>query len=215
MTCRRVRRSTRETTRARRGFTLLEVVLALTLTAIAAGIASSSLTAARRTSEVIGEHQAHAEADTRVRALLADMLRHAPDASSVEAPLLSLARDGDHEVLTFLSTGVDMPFGTGPVWTVTVRMDGDSLVLEATRPDASMRRVRIGDVSRFEVRVLNAATALEPAQWRADWPLAQARPAAIALSWAHSGGGAPLAPLVVSLDPLQSGTPGMTTGTAR
>jgi general secretion pathway protein J len=209
-------RATRIGANRRRGFTLLELMLALTLTAVAAGIASTTLVAARRTSDVVTDHQRHTEADARLRVLLTDMLRHAPNAAMADEPLLSvrptLTETDAGAALTFLSRGVRAPYGTGPIWTVSLQVIGDSLVLEAmpaphenTAPAASAIRVALGGVHRLDVRLLAPATALDGARWRADWPLAASRPAAIAIQWAaDSARATTLPPLVVALDPLQS-----------
>lgn len=202
----------------RAGFTLLELVVALTLTAIAATIAGTAVSAARRTEDVVQSHRTGDEADLRLRALLQDMLRHAPSAAQADAPLLSVREANDTTTLTFLSRGVQPPFGTGPIWQVTVRRELDSLRVDAVplrdgvaaplgvAPSRVVPlRMAVGGVTAFTVRALEPATPLEAARWRNDWPLATARPAAIALTWARRG--VTVAPVVVSLDPLQAGAP--------
>lgn len=199
---------TRSRQALRVGFTLIELVIALTLTAMAATIAGAAVGAARRTAQVVQTHRSGDEADLRVRALLQDMLRHAPPASMADGPLLALHGAGDATALVFLSRGVRAPFGTGPIWQVTVRRDADSLRVDAV----SLRitgdeplRMAVGGITAFDVRALEPATATDAARWRADWPLATARPAAVALTWARAGA-SPI-PLIVSLDPLPGGAP--------
>ncbi len=192
----------------RAGFTLIEVIVALTLTAIAATIAGSAVSAARRTEQVVQTHRTGDAADLRLRALLTDMLRRAPPAALADAPLLDVHDADETAVLGFLSRGVQAPFGTGPIWQVTVRRDGDSLRVDAVPlrdTGTPPLKVALGGITEFSVRALEPATALDAARWRADWPLATARPAAIALHWSRAGGSR--APLVVPLDPLQAGAP--------
>ncbi len=194
--------------RERLGFTLIELMVALTLTGIAAAIASTAVGAARRTEAVVQDHRLHAEADLRLRAMLQDMLRHAPPASMVDAPLVEIAGARDAQTLTFLSRGVVAPFGTGAVWRVTVRQESDSLVVDAecvSRAAAAPIRMRLPGVTSFSVRVLESATQLDGVRWRDDWPVASARPAAIALTWSTRVG--ERVPLVVAMNALQAGAP--------
>jgi prepilin-type N-terminal cleavage/methylation domain-containing protein len=192
----------------RAGFTLIELMIALTLTAVAATIAGTAVSAARRTEQVVQTHRTGDEADLRLRALLQDMLRHAPAAALADAPLVTLRGADPTASLTFLSRGVTAPFGTGVIWQVTVQRDGDSLRVDAipTRETgATPLRMTVGGVTAFSVRALEPATALDAARWRSDWPLATARPAAIALTWERRGTTG--TPLIVALDPLQAGAP--------
>lgn len=198
--------------RERMGFTLIELMVALTLTGIAAAIASTAVGAARRTEAVVLEHRVHAEADLRLRAMLQDMLRHAPPASMVDAPLVEITGARDAPTLTFLSRGVMAPFGTGAVWRVTVRQASESLLVDAERVSRDTTgpiHMSLPGVASLSVRVLEGATALEGMHWRDDWPVARARPAAIALTWTTRGAvrSGERVPLVVALDALQAGAP--------
>jgi len=202
--------------RPRVGFTLLEVIVAITVTGLALTTAGMALSAARNTAARIQNHEARTEADSRLRALLTDMLRHAPLAEQVDEPLLVVDRTGATPVLRFLSTGVREPYGTGGVWRVDVTLRDSTLVMRATPTgrdiDASPLTATLSPVTRFDVRVLEHATALASPNWRADWPIAQDRPRAIELSWQRSGetrsdetqsGDAMPMPLRVVLAPLE------------
>lgn len=208
---------------ARAGFTLLELVIALSLTAMATGVAASAIWAARRTSESQQDFAAHGESEARWRALVVDMLRHPPAAERVDRALLAVHVTPDGQELRFLSQGVREPFGTGDVWDVVITQDSTDVVLRATplqRPGALSAAsqtlvARIADVHGLEIAVLEPATANGAAQWRADWPLAQTRPAAVSLQWQPAGAdrtvpttGSSLRvppPLVVGLDAMSSG----------
>ena len=202
--------------RTRAGFTLLEVIVAITVTGLALTTAGMALTAARSTAARIQTHEARTEAESRVRALLTDMLRHAPRAEQVDQPLLVVDRASGTPVLRFLSTGVREPYGTGGVWLVEVALQDSTLVVRATPSGrdagATPLTATLSPVERFDVRVLEYATALASAAWRADWPIAQDRPRAIELSWqpvtAASRSDAPPSapastPLRVMLAPLE------------
>ncbi|MBL0171420.1 MAG: prepilin-type N-terminal cleavage/methylation domain-containing protein [Gemmatimonadaceae bacterium] len=191
-------------TRRRTGFTLLEVILALMLTAVSVTIAGSALRTATVARERIAEHRDTLEREGRLRAMLTDMLRHAPSAESVDEPLLRVRRTptGSTE-LVFLSQGVQAPFGTGRLWRVSLRVADAGVVLDAQPIGAAVERTSlhatVGSLHALSVRLLEHGGGIGGAQWREDWPLVQSRPASIAIGFgderAHP-------PLVVALDPL-------------
>ncbi|WP_411280598.1 type II secretion system protein J [Gemmatimonas sp.] len=189
-----------------RGFTLLEVIVAITVTGLALTTAGMALSSARSTVARIVTHEARTESDSRVRALLTDMLRHAPAAEQVDEPLLVVERAGGSPVLRFLSNGVREPYGTGGIWVVEVAVRDSVLEVRATPtgPDreSTSLTATLSAVSGFEVRVLDHASALESPTWRADWPIAQDRPRAIELTWQLPSSAAPI-PLRVLLAPLE------------
>lgn len=173
--------------RSRHGFTLLEVIVAITVTGLALTTAGMALSAARNTASRIQLHEARTEAESRVRALLTDMLRHAPMAELVDEPLLVVDRAGATPVLRFLSTGVREPYGTGAVWRVEVAVRDSALVVRATpigrdRTAASLTAA-LFPVGTFDVRVMEHVTGLDSPTWRADWPIARDRPRAVELTW--------------------------------
>jgi len=188
----------------RGGFTLLEILLALMLTAVAVAIAGSALRTATVASDRIASHRDTLEREARARAMLTDMLRHAPNAESVEEPLLRVVRTpGREPVLVFLSQGVRAPFGTGPSWRVRVGISDSALVLDAepigaTRESTTLHTV-VPSVRTLSVQLLEHDGGLDRPRWRDDWPLVQSRPAMIALGF---GDASTHPPLVVSLDPL-------------
>ncbi len=190
----------------RRGFTLIEVVVAITLTAIVLAIAAAALGAATSARARVEAHQRTTEAHARLRGLLIDMLRHAPSADAADEPMLRIARDGaGRPTLMFLSTGVHEPLGTGAPWRVTIALEDTSLVVEAiplgsASADTPLHSVLSG-VSFFDVQVLEPARPGERAQWRRDWPMLRTRPPLVELRF---GGAGTLAQLVaVSLAPLE------------
>lgn len=186
----------------RPGFTLLELAIALSLTAMAAGVAAGALWSARRTSEVQSRFATHEATGMRWRALLTDMLRHAPSAERVNEPLLTLRETAYGPELRFLSQGVEEPFGTGAIWAVVVREDSLGVLLEAeplglqsttmsgeTRAPTLLARVPASGALQIELLEPDAGGAGvrygadNSARWRTDWPLAQMRPSAIAIRW--------------------------------
>ncbi len=108
-------------TRTRIGFTLLELLLAMLLTAVAVTLAASTLRTASIAKERVTVHRTTLERESRLRAVLTDMLRHAPAAELVEEPLMRLDTPAPNDSrLVFLSKGVRAPFGTGPTWRVSL-----------------------------------------------------------------------------------------------
>jgi prepilin-type N-terminal cleavage/methylation domain-containing protein len=188
----------------RRGFTLLEVMLAIVLTAVAVATASLALRTAATARDRVAEHRQTLERESRLRTMLTDMLRHAPSASSVDEPLLRVWRTPTGETqLVFLSKGVRAPFGTGPAWRVMLTQTDRGLVLDALAigvgaDEAALHTVLPG-VHSLSVQVMEHTGGLSAARWRDDWPLERARPSVIAIGF---GADRELPPLIVSLDPL-------------
>jgi general secretion pathway protein J len=188
---------------ARNGFTLLEVILALTLTAVSVSIAGSALRTATIARDRIAEHRTTMEREARMRSMVSDMLRHAPRAEAVDEPLLRIVPTaGGGTQLVFLSQGVRAPFGTGAIWRVSVHVADSGLQVDAETIGAAREGTRLQSVvpgiRSFSVQVLEPQRGADRAQWRTDWPLAQMRPAMIALTF----GDADAPPLLVSLDPI-------------
>ena len=188
--------------RVRGGFTLLEVMLAIVLTAVAVATASLALRTATTARDRVAEHRQTLERVSRLRTMLTDMLRHAPSASAVDEPLLRVWRSPAGETqLVFLSKGVRAPFGTGPTWRVMLTQTASGLTLDATpigvgADQAALHTVLPG-VQDMSVQLLDLPGGLSDARWRSDWPLERSRPGTIAVSFGNS-----LPPLVVALDPL-------------
>jgi prepilin-type N-terminal cleavage/methylation domain-containing protein len=193
----------------RRGFTLLELLVALTLTGIATALAATALSAARGARESQLQAGARNQADAQLRSLLIDMLRHAPPAASIEAPLLDLAATPDGPRLEFMSTGVREPFGVGEIWRVVIRRVGDSLQLRAHPLRAASFHaplaITLPNVTALAIEVQEVGRRGDVAPWRTDWPLRQQRPGAIRLQWRQGRSSASAAtPLLVALAPLES-----------
>src|SRR5688500_14256601 len=90
--------------RRRTGFTLVEIITDIGRTAIVVTIAVIALSTATDARATIDEHAVTLEAEAGWRAMVTDMLRHAPASDAVSEPLLSIGQDG--HVLVFLSQGV-------------------------------------------------------------------------------------------------------------
>lgn len=187
----------------RRGVTLLEVVLAVTVAALVGMAAASALQAASSASEQVTRTRRAAEGEARLRTLLTDAARHIPPALMVDGARLRLDGTAERPVLRFATRGVVPPLGTGAVWWVTVRQSGDSLVVEAAPPTSSplpARRLVVPGVATLAVRVLDA----EAPSWQGGWTLAGRLPQALEVAWTLPAAAPP--PLRVRLAPLGEGT---------
>lgn len=187
--------------RGRAGFTLLEVLVAVTVTALAGVVAAAAVQAASGAGDRVARSRRANEGEARMRSLLTDALRHLPPASAVDGPLLALMPDSTGPSLAFPSRGIVPPFGTGAPWRVTVRRRGDSLLVDAAPPATlatPARHAAIGSVGALAIRVLDGADG-----WRPDWPLDGRVPQAVEVAWRDAAGAPP--PVRVRLAPLGSG----------
>lgn len=202
---------TRNVRRARRGFTLIEVITAIALTAIVTAIASAAIASAGDARATTLRHQVTLDAESRFRVLLTDMLRHAPAADAVDEPLLRISAVSDitgaHRGmrLVFLSQGVEQPFGTGRTWRVTLQpgADGVELIAEAIgRGEARMPlRATLPHRHALVIAVLEQASDA-PTSWRDDWPVERTRPALIRIALTDAGDSDSSTPIIVELSPL-------------
>lgn len=210
--------------RARRAFTLIEVIAAISLMAVVTAIAAAAIAAASDAGAVVQRHEETLDAESRWRVLVTDMLRHAPAAEAVSEPLLRITRDARAEdgapQLTFLSRGVIQPFGTGRIWRVRIWSDGAGTHLRADAtghgPDQLPLHTLLPHRSGFDVRVMEAppgaiGEAATPAasggaEWRSDWPLERSRPALLQIVFGQTPGERAAAPFIVNLAPVAPAT---------
>jgi prepilin-type N-terminal cleavage/methylation domain-containing protein len=187
----------------RRGFTLMETITAIALTAIVITIAAAALAAASDSREKIAQYEATLEAESRWRALVIDMLRHAPAADAVDEPLLRIGMTDGAPSLTFLSKGVVQPFGTGRIWRVTLHNTSAGVTFDAEAigrgPAASPLQARLSHLRLIDVAARDDGTSI--GGWRGDWPVERSRPVLLRLSFANTNG-SPATPLFVNLSPI-------------
>lgn len=199
--------------KTRAGFTLMEVMTALTITALVATLAASSLRAGMDVRERVQTHRTTTEAEARAIAWIGTMLRHAPAPSAVDDALLRIdqiplgAAGGEStDALTFLSQGVEAPIGSGQIWRVTLAVQNDGLHVTARPVNVPSNRIPLETVLPHVNGLLVEALDVRggpgnTAVWRRDWPVLRTTPPAVRLT-ISTRNGERRDPLVFDLAPL-------------
>lgn len=195
--------------RETRGFTLIEVVIALVLSGIVALLAYGTMQAGFDSRDRLDRYRRNAESVATLRAFLVDALRHPADAGESGFPAFAMSRtigaNGlNADGLRFVSRGVTSPLGAGARWLVTVATAGDGLHLSA-KPldDTALGRIAsiVSGVRAMRVQVM--ADLAQP-EWRDYWVSSRQAPAAVRLELTGPDGALVGAPLIVqtSLEPV-------------
>lgn len=192
--------------RNRQGFTLMEVMIALTITALVATLAAAALHAGMDVRERVQEHRVTIDAEARAASWLSVMLRHPPAASAVDEAMFTITRANDGNAsATFLSQGVETPAGTGTIWRVSLSVGVDGLHIRAVPTGSARARVPLEtvlpqvtqlDVEALETVGVTAGTGAGATAWRADWPVLRSMPGAVRIRMGDR------MPVVFSVSPL-------------
>lgn len=189
--------------RARRGFTLLELIVSIAVSGIIALLVYGSASAGFDTRDALARYRATNEAELRVRAMLADALRHASDEADAGTLAFDLVDATDPrglplDQLTFLTRGVLPPLGSSARWSMTLTPTARGLLVRAVPVESS----GAGSISAVldQVRGLDVQVAsLADGSWSAAWPSSGQLPAAAQLTF-YDVAGAPVgAPMVVRI----------------
>lgn len=179
---------------SRSGFTLVEVMVALTITALVATLAGAALRAATDVRERVQRHRTTVDSEARMLSWLATMLRHPPAASAVDEALLTITQTANgSDSITFLSQGVAGTAGMGPVWRVSVSTRDDGLHLRAFPINRMTARMPLESVlphvRQLSVQALESSNLpTGRAQWRTDWPVIQSMPRALRVTLLGTNG---------------------------
>jgi prepilin-type N-terminal cleavage/methylation domain-containing protein len=159
-------------TRAPRGFTLLEVVVALTITALITTMALVAADVSLASGERVAQHRATTEVQLQFRALLMDALRHAVPGNGPVDTVFAIGTGYTPnglraDTLTFRSRGLTALAGAGDEWQVTVYHDGVSVLLRALTDDPAMPvlQTRLDDVQGLALRVIPPADSVWSERW--------------------------------------------------
>lgn len=180
----------------RRGFTLLEIMVALVVTGLVVTLAYSTAQAGLDT----GNHLTMArERDERAqvfRATLTDALRHAVKGVRGGVPVFSLShRSGANgariDSLSFDTRGVQQPLGASGVWRVAVWGDGSGVHLLGEPLEQGGEggsgapiRIRVGTASSLSIEVLGRTN---DSVWSDEWSDASLTPDAVAFTLGDEG----------------------------
>jgi len=187
----------------RRGFTLLELMVALALTGVIALLLYGVAAAASDVEARLATSRRAAHAQIGMRALLEDALRNARSAPRPGDPVFRLerrssARGVPDDRLTFVTRGGFPPLTGDADWRVTV---------EATPAGLTARAVPLGVRAPAQVAtLLSGITGLEirvqpvgGGSWTRAWPMPGVFPRAVLLTFWSDSGPAALLPLRVRL----------------
>jgi prepilin-type N-terminal cleavage/methylation domain-containing protein len=184
----------------RRGFTLIEVSVALVVTGVVVLLAYGVARAGMDTEARLARGDADARASLAARALLHDALRHAADGASDVDTVFALdaatdARGRRVDRLRFLSYGVVPPLGAGPRWAVSAAVVPVGLELLAVPTDAragAAVRVLVPGVASLRVQALAS-----DGEWADTWARAQSAPTGVRVVFGDSAG-RPVGPALVA-----------------
>lgn len=178
----------------RRGFTLIEIMVALVVTGLVVSIAYATLQAGFETSERLTKAQDGDEREVVARAMLSNALRHAVPGIIGGEPVFVVRDDPRGDGLRFLTRGVSEPLGASEVWEVSLlpgpsgtQFDGRQLDNPSRSFTTLLRRVNALNV-RVRGRDFRDG-------WLETWNAQDRSPAAVSISFLDADGrviGAPL-----------------------
>ncbi len=186
----------------RRGFTLIEVMIALVIGGVVVVLAYSTLRAGLDVEDRVAAARDADESTTALRALLTDAIRHAVAGDARDMKGLHTESDGTGRAtrLSFISRGITAPLGGSAAWQVGLSTDSSGVVLDAATLDASRAPLRLTarGTRTFAVRFL----AIEDATWRTQWDDPARLPAAVEVRFLDASGHDTMAALVARTAPV-------------
>jgi prepilin-type N-terminal cleavage/methylation domain-containing protein len=198
---------------AEAGFTLLELLIALTLLAVTASLLVSAIGSARQALKVLDRRVAHASVPA-VQSVLHRLLVEArPDPNATGHADPDRAFTGEPDRLGFVSSFV--PQGQyGGLWRYEIALDGGEgaarsggllLTQQVVRPGSSatgapLRTVMINGVDALRLRYFGAAGKDDAPQWQDSWPHPDRLPRLVAVDVTFArADGRQWTPLIVAL----------------
>jgi general secretion pathway protein J len=178
---------------AQRGFTLIEVMVALVVTGMVVSLAYGTLRAGLDARERLDDRRARAESLVALRAVLGDALRHVERGVADDDTVPAMSAAG--AALLLATRGLAPPQGAGERWRLTLAATTEGVRLDAAPERAGGVPVRllVHEARALEVRVLPYAGAA----WSRGWTRPSAAPAAVAVRLLD-GDGRDLAPPLIA-----------------
>ncbi len=186
----------------RRGFTLIEVLIALVLTSVVVVLAYSTL---RAGADVEQRVTAAREADqnlTVMRAMLIDALRHAVESSEDDTRGMQTVTDaqGHTTSFAFLSRGVQTTHGGTATWNVAIVSDSIGIALDARALDAARAPLRLAVRNARFMTVRFKGRDAEG--WVAEWTDPTRLPTAVEVRFLDAQNQDVMAPVLSRLAPV-------------
>jgi prepilin-type N-terminal cleavage/methylation domain-containing protein len=186
----------------RRGFTLIEVMLALVISSVVVTLGYSTLQAGMDVEGRIARARERDQYMTAMRAMLGDALRHAVtgDASPAQRLHTESGADGHTTLLSFVSRGIVAPHGGTAPWFVTLSTDtaGVTFVARAVDGGAVPLQMQVSNARALAVRF----KAREDLDWQPTWDDAARLPLAIEVRFLDRDGRDAVAPVVARTSPV-------------
>lgn len=177
----------------RRGFTLLEMIVAIVVTSVVAllvyGVADASFTTRAR----LDERRHALQTERGMRLILNEALRNARPAvrPGDQAFVLDDARDArgrPADRLTFVATGGFPPLTDESQWVVRLEPTADGVTLSAlplgVRGAHARLLGRLAGTTGVDVRVRDAGSS----EWRSNWSFVSIVPAAVEVTFTSDAG---------------------------
>jgi prepilin-type N-terminal cleavage/methylation domain-containing protein len=166
-----------------RGFTLIEVMVALVITSLVVTLGYAATSAGFDTEERLTRHRNTAESELVVRSLIGDALRHAVPGVIGGPEIFTLANrvtatGTPVDSLTFATRGIVQPFGATAAWGVSVWMESDGLHFIAVPSAGTPIVATVPGILSLDVRVLGRGV---NAQWSESWESSYTAPEGVEL----------------------------------
>jgi prepilin-type N-terminal cleavage/methylation domain-containing protein len=172
------------TRRAPRGFTLLEVLVALVVTSVVVSLAFGAASAGLDVRERLDRFGRDEGGAAALRDVLHDALRHAERGGDDADTTFVLVGDE----LKIVTRGVRPPLGTGGRWAVSLRAEPEGLVLRAAPTPGTAGapfRIVAPAVASVDVRALAGVDGA----WIDAWDRPSSPPAAVSVRFLDARGG--------------------------
>jgi len=190
---------------SRRGFTLLEVMIALLIGSVVVLLGYGTLGAGIDIEARVAAARDVDASTTAFRAMLTDALRHAVSGDGSASGGLPIATTGTGKTLrlSFLSRGVTHPLGGSDIWQIDLGADSTGVTLDARPANVAQTALHLTarGARAFTVRFRGR----DDAAWRDAWNDPTRLPAAVEVRFLDAAGHDASAALVARTSPL-SGT---------